>query len=81
MTTANLHPSPAARPATDAHAALPVREPARPAAARRRRALDPRRTVRRLGGWLADDARRGAGISARLDAARTTDERRFLERP
>ncbi|MFC8732150.1 hypothetical protein ACFT5B_06810 [Luteimicrobium sp. NPDC057192] len=78
MTTADLH-----RCSLATDPAAPVRDTAarRPSDVTGRRRHGTADAVRRAARWAADELRTGAEMSARRDAVRAADERRYLERP
>jgi hypothetical protein len=78
MTTADLH-----RCSLATDPAVPVRDtaPAPASDVTGRRPHGTTGALRRAVRWAADELRAGAEMSARRDAVRTSDERRYLERP
>ena len=78
MTTADLH---RCSLATDPADRVRDTATARPSDATGRRRHGTPGTLLRAARWAADELRAGAEMSARRDAVRTADERRFLERP
>jgi len=83
MTTADPHSLPSCPLVTDRAlgSARDTSSTRSTAPAGRRQRPEDEGALRRLGRWALEELRDGAEMSARRDAVRTSDERRFLERP